>query len=83
VYRLNPLDAQRATVGEDDVVELDTGRAAPLRGWARLDTKVEPGSVALDARGLAILKAAAGEKVTLRRVLAGPTAAVAFGDSSA
>ena len=82
VYRLNPRDAQLANVGEDDVVELDTGRAAPLRGWARLDAQVELATVALDARGLAILKAAAGEKVTLRRVLAGPTAAVAFANST-
>jgi N-methylhydantoinase B len=72
VYRLNPADARSAHIGEDDLVELDTARAAPLRGWARLDDKVGPGTVGLDARGLAILKAAAGEKVTLRRVLTAP-----------
>jgi N-methylhydantoinase B len=68
VWRLNPDDAALANVGEDDVVELDSGRAAPLRGWARLDASLRPGTVSIDARGLAILKAAEGEKLTLRRV---------------
>jgi N-methylhydantoinase B len=68
VWRLNPNDAALANVGEDDVVELDSGRAAPLRGWARLDASLRPGTVSIDARGLAILKAAEGEKLTLRRV---------------
>src|SRR5215510_1174438 len=70
VWRLNPNDALRAKVGEDDVVELDSGRAAPLRGWARLDANVQPGTVGIDARGLAILKAAEGETLNLRRVCA-------------
>jgi N-methylhydantoinase B len=73
VWRLNPADAALAEIGEDDVVELDSGRAAPLRGWARLEVSVAPGTVGIDARGLAILKAADGEKLTLRRVLT-PTA---------
>src|SRR5262245_32184887 len=70
VWRLHPNDAGRANVSEDDVVELDSARAAPLRGWARLDPNVRPGTVGIDARGLAILKAAAGETVILRRVRA-------------
>ncbi|HEU0158361.1 MAG TPA: hydantoinase B/oxoprolinase family protein [Hyphomicrobiaceae bacterium] len=70
VWRLNPNDAALANVGEDDVVELDSGRAAPLRGWARLDASLRPGTVSIDARGLAILKAAEGETLTLRRVRA-------------
>jgi N-methylhydantoinase B len=69
VWRLNPADAALAEIGEDDLVELDTGRAAPLRGWARLQAGVRPGTVGIDARGLAILKAADGEKISLRRVL--------------
>jgi len=73
VWRLNPADAALAEIGEDDVVELDSGRAAPLRGWARLEVSVPPGTVGIDARGLAILKAADGEQLTLRRVLS-PTA---------
>jgi N-methylhydantoinase B len=79
VWRLNPNDAVLAKVGEDDVVEVDSGRAAPLRGWARLDANVRPGTVGIDARGLAILKAAEGETVNLRRV----GAAVAYDHSLA
>src|SRR6185437_6641764 len=71
VWRLNPADAALAEIGEDDVVELDSGRAAPLRGWARLEASVPPGTVGIDARGLAILKAADGERISLRRVLTG------------
>ncbi|MGE0850126.1 MAG: hydantoinase B/oxoprolinase family protein [Hyphomicrobiaceae bacterium] len=68
ICRLNPVDADTAGVGEDDVVELDIGRAAPLRAWARLDRSVQQGTVAIDQRGLAILKAIEGERVELRRV---------------
>jgi len=82
VWRLNPADAALAEIGEDDVVELDTGRAAPLRGWARLEARVRPGSVGIDARGLAILKAAAGEKLTLRRVATATPCKPSMTDSS-
>lgn len=68
--RLNPADASRAGICEDDVVELDTGCAAPLRAWARLDAGMKLGTVRMDQRGLSILKAAEGEPVTLRRVAA-------------
>ena len=68
ICRLNPVDADAAGVGEDDVVELDIGRAAPLRAWARLDRSVQQGIVATDQRGLSILKAIEGERVELRRV---------------
>jgi N-methylhydantoinase B len=65
---LNPADASRAGISEDDVVELDIGRAAPLRAWARLETSVKRGTVPIDQRGLSILKTAEGERVMLRRV---------------
>ena len=68
IWRLHPADAGAAAVGEDEVVELDTRRAAPLRGWVRLDASVEPGTVPIDRRGLAILRAAEGERLELRRV---------------
>ena len=45
ICRLNPADASAAGVGEDDVVELDSRRAAPLRAWTRLDAGVSPGTV--------------------------------------
>jgi len=50
------------------VVELDVARAAPLRAWARLDWSVAQGTLPIDARGLSILKAAAGELVHLRAI---------------
>jgi N-methylhydantoinase B len=81
VWRLNPADAALAAIGEDEVVELDSGRAAPLRGWARLEASTRPGTVGIDARGLAILKAAAGEKISLRRVLTGAPSRPATTDS--
>jgi N-methylhydantoinase B len=68
IWRLNPADAGAAAVDEDEVVELDTRSAAPLRGWVRLDANVEPGTVPIDRRGLAILRAAEGEWLELRRV---------------
>jgi N-methylhydantoinase B len=68
VCRLNPSDARKAGIGEDWVVELDAGRAAPLRAWARLDASVAPGTIPIDGRGLSILKAAAGEPVDLRAI---------------
>jgi N-methylhydantoinase B len=70
ICRLNPADGRAAGIGEDDVVELDTGRAAPLRAWARLDAAVRPGTVPIDVRGLSILKATEGERVELRRIAA-------------
>ena len=70
IYRLNPADARAAGIGEDNVVELDSSRAAPLRAWARLDAGVRVGTVGMDARGLAILKAAEGERLQLRAVAA-------------
>ena len=70
IYRLNPADARAAGIGEDDVVELDSSRAAPLRAWARLDAGVRAGTVGMDARGLVILKAAEGERLQLRAVAA-------------
>jgi N-methylhydantoinase B len=68
ICRVNPADA--GDIGEDDLIELDTGRAAPLRGWVRLDATVEPGTVPIDRRGLSILMAQDGEPVQLRRVAA-------------
>ncbi|MGE0751754.1 MAG: hydantoinase B/oxoprolinase family protein [Variibacter sp.] len=68
VCRLNPADAAAGRFHDGDVVEFDARRAAPLRAWLRIDAKVAPGTVMLDERGLAILKAKAGERVELRRV---------------
>ena len=58
ICRLNPADAARAGIGEGDLVEVDTRRAAPLRAWAEIDAAVAPGTLPIDARGLDILRAA-------------------------
>jgi N-methylhydantoinase B len=68
VCRLNPSDARTAGLGEDWVVELDAARAAPLRAWTRLDASVAQGTLPIDDRGLAILKAAAGELLHVRAI---------------
>jgi N-methylhydantoinase B len=75
ICRLNPADAGRAGIGEGDLVELDTRRAAPLRAWAGIDAAVPPGMLPIDARGLGILCAKQGEAIEvrlLRRVGSGP-----------
>jgi N-methylhydantoinase B len=72
ICRLNPADAADAGIAEDDVVELDGGRAAPLRAWARLDASVPAGTTGIDERGLSILKLREGDRAQLRRVNASP-----------
>jgi N-methylhydantoinase B len=59
-------------LAEDLLVEMDTGRAAPLRGWVRCDARVAPGTLPLDPIGLAILKARPGDAVEVRAVRALP-----------
>ena len=66
ICRLNPADAARAGIGEDDLIELDTRRAAPLRAWAVIDAAVAPGTLPIDARGSSILCAVAGEAIEIR-----------------
>jgi N-methylhydantoinase B len=82
ICRLNPADAATGGIGEDDVVELDTRRAAPLRAWARLDAGVKRGTLPIDARGLSILKAAEGERVELRRVAASVRPRAGFAEAA-
>jgi N-methylhydantoinase B len=72
ICRLNPDDAGAAGIAENEVVEIDAARAAPLRAWARIDRTVAAGTLAIDARGLAILMIAAGEPALVRRVGASP-----------
>jgi N-methylhydantoinase B len=83
ICRLNPLDAARAGIAEDDLVELDAGRAAPIRAWARLDGRVQVGVVPIDARGLSILKVAEGEPVVLRGIAASVCPRVGFAQAAA
>ena len=82
ICRLNPADASAAAIGEGDVVELDAGRAAPLRAWMRLDAGVKPGTVPIDRRGLSILKAAEGERLELRRIASSVRPRVGFAEAA-
>ena len=75
ICRLNPADASRAGIGEGDLVELDTRRAAPLRAWAEIDAAIAQGTLPIDARGLDIQRAKLGEAIEvrlLRRAGSGP-----------
>jgi N-methylhydantoinase B len=82
ICRLNPADAAAMSIAEDDVVEMDTARAAPLRAWARLDARVKAGTLPIDQRGLTILKAVAGERVMLRRIAASVRPRVGFAEAA-
>jgi N-methylhydantoinase B len=66
ICRLNPADIKAFGLCEDDIVELDALRAAPLRAWIRVDGATQQGTLPIDARGLAILKIADGDRVELR-----------------
>jgi N-methylhydantoinase B len=66
VVRLNPADADRLALAEDDMLELLAPGGAPLRGWLRRDVGVAAGSLPLDRRGFAILRLAAGAEVRVR-----------------
>jgi N-methylhydantoinase B len=66
ICRLNPADIKAFGLCEDDIVELDALRAAPLRAWIRGDGATQQGTLPIDARGLAILKIADGDRVELR-----------------
>ncbi len=68
VIPINPADAGAAGIASDELVEMDTHVSVSLRGWAKLDAKVERGTLPVDGRGLAILKIKSGDKVELRRL---------------
>jgi N-methylhydantoinase B len=75
ICRLNPADAARARIGDGDLMELDTRRAAPLRAWAEIDAAAAPGTLPIDARGLGMLRAKLSEPIEirlLRRAGSGP-----------
>jgi N-methylhydantoinase B len=69
IVRLHPKDAEVCGTKDDDVVELDARHAAPIRAWLRIDPATNRGTIPIDERGLAILKAAHGEPIEVRRVL--------------
>ncbi|SJZ30593.1 N-methylhydantoinase B [Enhydrobacter aerosaccus] len=68
VCRLHPKDAAAAGLQADDLVEIDSRRAAPLRAWLRIDPSTAPGTVPIDDAGLAILKATPGDRLEIRSI---------------
>jgi N-methylhydantoinase B len=69
IARINPADAIEARLNDDDVIEMDARKAAPLRAWLRIDPKVVRGTLPIDAHGLTILKSQLGDELELRAVL--------------
>ena len=68
ICRLHPADADAGGFAADDLVELDSYKAAPLRAWVVPDPAVARGTVPIDAIGRAILGIAPGDAVELRAV---------------
>lgn len=68
ICRLHPRDAAAAGFQIDDLVEIDSRRAAPLRAWLRIDPSVAVGSLPIDQTGLTILRASAGQRLEVRRI---------------
>jgi N-methylhydantoinase B len=69
VFRVYPADASRLGIEHDDLVEVDAGIAAPLRGWARIDGEVTEGTVPLDQVATMILKIGPGAQVEIRKIV--------------
>jgi len=69
VIRLNPQDAATLGIIEDELIEIDAGIAASLRGWARIDAAVAKGTSPVDERACKILKIKVGDRIELRRIL--------------
>jgi N-methylhydantoinase B len=68
ICRLHPRDAVAAGLRADDLVEIDSRSAAPLRAWVRIDQTVESGCLPIDDIGLTILKASVGQRLEVRHV---------------
>jgi N-methylhydantoinase B len=69
VIKLNPQDAAAFGAVADELVEMDAGLAASLRGWVRIDVSVPKGARPIDERACAIMRIKVGDKVELRRIL--------------
>jgi N-methylhydantoinase B len=68
VFRLCPADASRLDIENDDLIEVDAGIAAPLRGWARIDERVKQGTVPLDQLANKILKIEPRVELEIRKI---------------
>jgi N-methylhydantoinase B len=71
VCRLSPDLARRIGISAGDLVEVATGRGAPLRVWARLDAPADTDAI-LGPSAFALLRCAPGETVVVRAVRPSP-----------
>ncbi len=68
VCRLNEADAERISAADGELVEIDSGKAAPLRAWLEVSSEVQSGSLPIDGSGLKMLQAKDNETLEVRRV---------------
>lgn len=83
VCYLHPDDARQAGLAHDDITEIDSRRAAPLRAWVRLDAEVTPGTMPIDAHGLTMLGLACGDAAEFRKVNSAVRPVVTFASTVA
>jgi N-methylhydantoinase B len=65
---VHPVDAARAGIGEDELIELLGESGAPIRAWARLDSTLAQGHTRLDEKARRILRPGANGRLQLRAV---------------
>lgn len=68
ICRLGIADAERIHAMDGELVELDSGTAAPLRAWLTVDPDWRTGTVPLDQAGCRMLKITTGETIVIRRL---------------
>jgi N-methylhydantoinase B len=66
VQSLSPAIAEMLHAAHGDLIEMAPAAGAPLRAWVRIAPDAPDDCVVIDARGLLLLKSAAGEPVELR-----------------
>ena len=77
ICRMNPVNAREAGLRADDVVELMSPTAAPLRAWIVLDPTVAAGTVPIDALGRRVIQLEIGRSIHLRLLARGVLSASA------
>ncbi len=66
--RLNTNDAKKIAAQSGDLVEIDSGKAAPLRAWLDVKDDVAAGTVPIDNAGIAMLRAETNAMLEVRRI---------------
>ena len=68
ICQLNAVDAEKIAARTGNLVEIDSGKAAPLRAWLQVSSEVQSGTVPIDANGLKMLQADANAALEIRLV---------------